>query len=101
MFCRGKNISKGYRFEKISKECFLALAAMRDDSDYMQYFTNGHDFIMCDREDWVDMYSVLCSGRGKEYQDVLDNYHKATREEIINCFSSTNRVKKEMCRHLL
>lgn len=92
------NDAKSVKYELIDcgddEQLFLALAAMRDDSDYMQYFTNGHDFIMCDREDWVDMYSVLCSGRGKEYQDVLDNYHKATREEIINCFSSTNRVKK-------
>lgn len=65
---------------------FLAFAAMRDDSDYMQYFTNGHDFIMCDREDWVDMYSVLCSGKSHGYQNVLDNYHKATEEEIMEQF---------------
>lgn len=65
---------------------FLALAALNDDNDYMQYFTNGYDFILCDREDWVDMYSVLCSGESHGYQDVLDNYHKATKEEIIEHF---------------
>ena len=70
----------------INDELFLALAAMRDNSDYMQYFTNGYDFILCDREDWVDMYSVLCSGESHGYQDVLDNYHKATKEEIIEHF---------------
>ena len=27
---------------------FLALAALNYDNDYMQYFTNGYDFILCD-----------------------------------------------------
>lgn len=70
----------------INDELFLALAALRDNNDYMQYFTNGYDFILCDRKDWVDMYSVLCSGESHGYQDVLDNYHKASKEEIIEYF---------------
>lgn len=65
---------------------FFALAALRDDSDYMQWFTNGTDFIKCEREDWPDMFSVLCSGRGKEYMNELDKYHKATSTEIIAHF---------------
>lgn len=64
----------------------MALAALRDDSDYMQWFTNGTDFIKCEREDWPDMYSVLCSGRGNEYMNELDKYHKATPTEIIAHF---------------
>lgn len=69
-----------------NEELFLALAALRDDSDYMQWFTNGTDFIKCEREDWPDMYSVLCSGRGKEYMNELDKYRKATPTEIIAHF---------------
>lgn len=68
------------------EDLFITLAAMRDDTDYMQWFTNGTDFIKCEREDWPDMYSVLCSGRGKEYMNELDKYHKATPTEIIAHF---------------
>ena len=74
-------------------ELFLALASLNDDSDYMQYFTNRYDFILCDREDWVDMYSVLCIGKRHGYQDVLDNYHKATKEEIIEHFKQKTNGK--------
>lgn len=63
---------------------FIALAALRDDSDYMQYFTNGTDFIICDREDWIDMYSVLCSGAYTTTE--LDKFHKATPQELIEYF---------------
>lgn len=76
--------------EKVFIDCgtdehlFIALAALRDDSDYMQYFTNGTDFILCDREDLVDMYSVLCSGAYTT--DELDEFHKATPQELIEYF---------------
>lgn len=69
-----------------NEDLFIALAALRDDSDYMQWFTNGTDFIKCEREDWPDMFSVLCSGRGEEYMNELDKYHKATPTEIIAHF---------------
>lgn len=52
----------------------MALAALRDDSDYMQWFTNGTDFIKCEREDWPDMFSVLCSGRGKVDVNIQETY---------------------------
>lgn len=68
-----------------NKELFLALAALRDDSDYMQYFVCGNSFVLCDREGWLDMYSVLHSG-GKYSIEELDNAHKATVEELIEHF---------------
>lgn len=67
-----------------NEDLFLALAALRDDSDYMQYFTNGKDFILCDREDWIDMYSVLCSGAYTTSE--LDKFHKSTTQELIEHF---------------
>lgn len=69
-----------------NEELFLALAALRDDTDYMQWFTNGTDFIKCEREYWPDMYFVLCSGKGKDYMNELAKYHKATPTEIIAHF---------------
>lgn len=65
-----------------NEELFLALAALRNDSDYMQYFVCGNSFVLCDREGWLDMYSVLHSG-GKYSIEELDNAHKATVEELI------------------
>lgn len=64
---------------------FLALAALRDDQSYMQWFTDGNDYILCDRQDWIDMYSTLCSG-GKYTMDELDRFHKATAQELIQYF---------------
>lgn len=68
-----------------NEDLFLALAALRDDSDYMQYFVCGDSFVLCDREGWLDMYSVLHSG-GKYSIEELDNAHKATVEELIEHF---------------
>ena len=68
-----------------NENLFLALTALRDDEDYMQFFTDGKDFILCDRQDWIDMYSTLCSG-GKYTTDELDKFHKATVEELIEHF---------------
>lgn len=71
-----------------NEDLFLALAALSEDNDYMQWFTDGTDFILCDRYDWVDMYSVLCSGlsNAKDRVKELDKFQKATTEEIIKHF---------------
>lgn len=68
-----------------NEKLFLALAALRGDTDYMQYFVCADEFVLCDRNDWVDMYSVLHSG-GKYSIEQLDNAHKATAEELIEHF---------------
>lgn len=70
-----------------NEDLFLALAALRDDEGYMQFFTDGKDFILCDRQDWIDMYSTLCSG-GKYTMDQLDLFHKATAKELIQHFNN-------------
>lgn len=68
-----------------NEELFLALAALRDDSDYMQYFTNGTDFIKCERKKWLDVLRAVFGDRN-EYMDELGKYHKATPTEIIAHF---------------
>lgn len=60
-----------------NEELFLAIAALRDDTDYMQWFTNGSNWYknrICDRE--VEKY-----GAGAPI-----DYHKATVEELIEHF---------------
>ena len=73
-----------------NEDLFLAIAALREDSDYMQFFTDGTEFILCDRYDWVDMYSVLCSGlsNAKDRVKELDKFQKATAEELIEHFKN-------------
>lgn len=73
-----------------NEDLFLAIAALREDSDYMQFFTDGTEFILCDRYDWIDMYSVLCSGlsNAKDRVKELDKFQKATTEEIIEHFKN-------------
>lgn len=70
-----------------NEDLFLALAASMDDEGYMQFFTDGKDFILCDRQDWIDMYSTLCSG-GKYTMEELDKFHKATAQELIQHFKN-------------
>ena len=62
-------VSHGYINCEENEPLFLAVAALRDDSDYMQWFTNG--------EDW------FCSNKIK----ISDNsWRKATLEELIKYF---------------
>lgn len=69
-----------------NEELFLALVALRDDTDYMQYFTDGNEYILCDREDWMDMYSVLCSG-GKYTVEELNSFSKASAGALVEHFN--------------
>lgn len=69
-----------------NEDLFLAIAALRDDTDDKQIFTNGKgDFAIC-RED------EKCGGlNGLEYVNMpndfnIDNYHKATVKELIEHF---------------
>ena len=60
-----------------NEELFLALVALRDDSDYMQWFvTEKGEWVKCEREHF--------------YQEHLTKtwrtWHKATIEEIIEYF---------------
>ena len=60
-----------------NEELFLALATLRDDNDYMQWFTDGKSWY----QDKVNDIEVLKYGAGKPI-----DFHKATVEEIIEHF---------------
>lgn len=58
-------------------QLFLALAALRDDSDYMQWFTNGRDW---------ELWNVPM---GSEYINLFTNgMRKATPSELIEHFKT-------------
>lgn len=65
-------------------QLFKAVSAITDDNDEDQWFTDGKEWIFCDRQDWIDMYSVLCSGGRYNYNKngELDKFHKATLSEL-------------------
>lgn len=60
---------------------FIALAALRDDSDKFQWFTDGINWVFCDSNRfgsyWVRNDAKLN----------LDTIHKATAQELIEHFS--------------
>lgn len=65
---------------------FLALAAMRDDTDNEQLFTNGIDWAIkreATRGLGLPGFEYLSFPR-----DVDTLLHKATKEEILNCFQT-------------
>lgn len=73
--CRKKYISKGFIFKQIKKECFLAIAAMRDDTDKNQWFTDGNGY-------WQQ-----CIGSFKFPSLAKEKLHKATVQELIEHFN--------------
>ena len=69
-----------------NEKMFLAIAAMRDDSDYMQWFIcdDGESMFQVDKPDMsVEKYI-------HEYMDGwnTDGYRKATAKEIVEHFSN-------------
>lgn len=71
------------RFESYSIECvdcrsnpdlFKAVTAIREDSDYMQWFTDGMDWILCE-------YGNMQHGRNSPF------IHKATVSELQERFN--------------
>lgn len=80
IFHRGKNKAKGFIFKRISKQSFLAIAALRDDIDKFQWFTNGSDY-------WFVCGDEMCDENVKYYLDRYKmQFHKATVEELIEHF---------------
>ena len=62
-----------------NEDLFCAIAALRDDSNFMQWFTNGTD--------WYQVTAMVSDGR----QELInyfgpDNFHKASVEELIEHF---------------
>lgn len=60
-------------------DLFRAVTAVRNDSDFMQWFTDGYTWACCQTKKWED-YVVL------SYNFYLRNCHKATLEELIEHF---------------
>ena len=61
-----------------NEELFLALAALRDDTNYMQWFTDGKKWFQNKQND----IKIIRYGAGNPI-----NFHKATVEEIIKYFT--------------
>lgn len=62
-----------------NEELFLGIAALRDDTDDSQWFTDGEDWFLC-------QYLKV----GMHYQDkpeiLFDKWHKASVDELIEHF---------------
>ena len=67
-----------------NEELFLALVALRDDSDYMQWFVNQNGYFEMCFNDKVENY--LCGYGVRKYRQIDETYRKATVEEIIEHF---------------
>lgn len=61
-------------------DLFLAIAALRDDTDKNQYFKHNskNHFYKCDIDSFKD-YFAICN---KELNDHIEDYHKATIDEL-------------------
>ena len=64
-----------------NEELFLSIAALRDDSDKFQYFTNGVFWIKCSqlelKHELDNNYEEFC----------VADFHKATVQELIEHFN--------------
>ena len=70
--------NNGHRIDcGTNEELFLAIAALRDDGNYMQWFTDGEKW----RQNKQNDIEVIRHG---EYNPI--NFHKATVEELIEHF---------------
>lgn len=67
-----------------NEKLFLALAAMRDDSDYMQWFTNSIIWFHYQSKTSFSVGSPLCVSR---------SYHKASVNELIDKFKTNENGK--------
>lgn len=70
-----------------NEDLFLALAALRSDSDYMQWFTNGIMWYQCEATVFENC-SLFDNEYGTQIKDGHD-YHKATVPEILEHFNGT------------
>lgn len=72
-------IKKGFIDCETNEELFLAIAALRDDTDNNQWFTDGNDWFLC-------QYLKV----GMHYQDkpeiLFEKWHKASVNELIEHF---------------
>lgn len=70
--------NNGHRIDcDTNEELFLAIAALRDDSDYMQWFTDGEKWFQNQQNDIEVIRYGACNPI---------NFHKATVAELIEHF---------------
>lgn len=78
-----KLIERGYIDCGTNEELFLAIAALRDDTDKYQWFTDGVIWEQCpfyENSFFNHMYE------NDFYEELINKYHKATVGELINHF---------------
>lgn len=68
-----------------NEELFLAIAALRDDTNYMQWFVCTSDYKEFDGKEWKvgDFDLNTCPD---DFDDILPNWRKATVNELIQHF---------------
>ena len=68
-----------------NEELFLAIAALRDDTNYMQWFVCTSDYKEFDGKEWkVGNFDLnTCSD---DFDNILPNWRKATVNELIEHF---------------
>lgn len=69
-----------------NEELFLALAALKYDTDKNQWFVNDNGYFEMCFNDKVENY--LCGYGVRKYRQIDETYHKATVEEIIEHFKN-------------
>lgn len=69
-----------------NEELFLAIAALRDDSNYMQWFICTEDYIESPDKEWKVGDWDLNTCPDVTYEQQLPHWRKATVEELINHF---------------
>lgn len=82
--CRICDFSTNYTDCTGNHQLFKAITALRDDSDYMQWFVNTHDknFVICNSKKTAKEFF----GEGWQYI-----FRKATIDELINHFKTEER----------
>ena len=75
-------------------ELFKALAAMNDENDYMQWFTDGSEWWLSEYNDFDGCLTAAaeCEAGNVGYLTFCEEYdiHKATDEEIVDHFKTTH-----------
>lgn len=71
-----------------NEDLFLAIAAIRDDSDYMQYFVCDEDYITYSMNEHKKGEFILFDGVKAHINKAKPFWHKATVQELIEHFKS-------------
>jgi hypothetical protein len=78
-------IEKGFIDCGTNEELFLAIAALRDDTNYMQWFVCTSDYKESDGKEWKvgDFDLNTCPD---DFNNILPHWRKATVNELIEHF---------------